>query len=201
MPRKKHRSHTIAYEISLPDDESIAQTAQSLLTNVTLSAKAPKYAPVRHLLCLIGTGVDASEQSLPQYNPFYVKRTLIRLYKQKFIAKTGKAYRLTARGKRWILKYTLKELTIPKPRAWDGKWRMIIYDVARYKASLRNIFRRTLKKLGFYSMQESVWLYPYPCEKEIGFLRRFCGMGEDVIYVIAHKIENDAVYKFHFGLK
>ena len=36
---------------------------------------------------------------------------------------------LTKFGKRRIIKYALDELSIEKPKQWDGRWRMIIYDV------------------------------------------------------------------------
>ena len=77
---------------------------------------------------------------------------------------------------------------------------MVMYDVARNKASQRTLFRATLKQLGFFNLQESVWIHPYPCEREIHFLKDFCGMGENVIYIIAHKIENDGTYRKQFGL-
>lgn len=183
-------------DITLPSEETIIATARYLLEK-TPPSLGSKYAPVRELLCRIGAGESLS---LPQYNPFYVKRTLFRLSKQGFIEKQDGEYTLSTEGKRWILKYTLAELTIPKPAKWDGRWRMVIYDVAGHQASLRNIFRSCLKRVGFIALQESVWLYPYPCEKEIHFLRDFCGMGENVIYIIAHKIENDGMYRKKFGL-
>lgn len=183
-------------DIILPSEETIIATAKYLLEK-NPPAGGSKYASARELLCRIGAG---EMLDLPQYNPFYVKRTLSRLTKQKFVEKHDGEYELTTEGKRWILKYTLAELTIPKPAKWDSRWRIVMYDVAGHQASLRNIFRVSLKRMGFLSMQESVWLYPYPCEKEIHFLRDFCGMGENVIYIIAHKIENDGRYRKQFSL-
>jgi DNA-binding transcriptional regulator PaaX len=200
MARRRHKQQDLSVDIKLPSDETIADIANSLVVKIsTQSSTETKYAPVRHILSLIGAGQAVDITTLSQYNPYYIKRTLKRLKKQKLVEQQGSIYLLTTRGKRWILKYTLEDLEVPRPRSWDGKWRMVIYDVARHKAALRNIFRMTLRRLGFYNVQESVWLYPYPCEKEIGFLRDYCGMGTDVIYVIAHKIENDNIYRSHFG--
>jgi DNA-binding transcriptional regulator PaaX len=202
MARRHRKPQDLSEDIKLPPDETIVATANSLLTRVSADTSPDtKYAPVRHILCLIGAGQAVDITTLSQYNPYYVKRTLKRLKKQQLVEQQGHIYLLTTRGKRWILKYTLEDLQIAQPKAWDGKWRMVIYDVARHKAALRNIFRMTIRRLGFYNVQESVWIHPYPCEKEINFLRDYCGMGSDVIYVIAHKIENDGVYKTHFGLK
>ena len=202
MARRRRKKQDLSEGIELPGDESIIATANGVLTKISTSTSPDtKYAPVRHLLALIGAGQAVDISTLSQYNPYYVKRTLKRLKRQGLIEQQGKIYLLTNRGKRWLLKYTLEDLAIPIPRGWDGKWRLVIYDVARHKAALRNIFRTTLRRLGFYNVQESVWLHPYPCEKEISFLRDYCGMVGDVIYVIAHKIENDGTYREHFGLK
>ena len=183
-------------DIILPSEETIIATAKYLLERIK-PVEGAKYPSVREMLCAIGAGESLN---LPQYNPFYLKRTLTRLLSQGMVEKDGDEYQLTSRGKRWILKYTLADLSVPKPSKWDGRWRLVIYDVARQKASLRSLFRSSLKRLGFYNVQESVWLYPYPCEKEIHFLRDYCGMGDDVIYIIAHKIENDVSYRKNFGL-
>jgi virulence-associated protein VapD len=198
MSRRRRKQQDLSEDIQLPSDESIAATANLLLTSIVNKPSADsKYAPVRHLLSLIGAGLAVDMTTLSQYNPYYIKRTMKRLKKQQLVEQQGSVYILTKRGKRWILKYTLEDLAIPAPKVWDGKWRLVIYDVARHKAALRNIFRTTLRKIGFYNVQESVWLHPYPCEKEISFLRDYCGI--DLIFVIANKIEHDGVYKTHFG--
>lgn len=185
-------------DIQLPSEETVIATAKYLLEKMPQGAT--KYAPVRQLLCRIIAGESVAPNDLPSYNPFYVARTLERLVDQGFIEKEKDGYEATEAGKRWMLKYALEDLVVPAPKKWDGRWRMVIYDVARHKASLRNLFRNTLKRLGFYNLQESTWIYPYPCEKEIHFIRDYCGMGTDVIYIIAHKIENDASYRAHFNL-
>lgn len=195
------QTHVPSEEITLPSEETLIATAKGMLQKFTGDDVSSKYAPVQHLLCLIGAGLPVDTTTLPQYNPYYVKRTLRRLKEQKLVEFSDKTYTLSVRGKRWVLKYTLEDLTIPTPAKWDGRWRMIIYDVARHKATLRNIFRTTIRRIGFLNVQESVWIYPYPCEKEISFLRDYCGMGNDVMYIIAHKIENDITYRTHFHLE
>ncbi len=185
-------------DIQLPSEETIIATAKYLLERTPI--ERTKYASIRQLLCRVVAGESVYAKDLPAYNPFYVERSLARMLAQGFVQKTTDGYEATIGGKRWMLKYALEDLEVPTPKKWDGRWRMVIYDVARHKASLRNLFRNTLKRLGFYNLQESTWIYPYPCEKEIHFIRDYCGMGGDVIYIIAHKIENDAAYRTHFHL-
>lgn len=41
---------------------------------------------------------------------------------------------------------------------WDGKWRIVIFDIPEQKRVIRNLFRRNLKKWGFKPLQKSVWI-------------------------------------------
>lgn len=42
-------------------------------------------------------------------------------------------------------------------KEWDGKWRVVIFDIPEEKRIIRNLFRRNLKKWGFKHLQKSVW--------------------------------------------
>lgn len=41
---------------------------------------------------------------------------------------------------------------------WDGKWRVVIFDIPEQKRIIRDLFRRNLKKWGFKHLQQSVWV-------------------------------------------
>ena len=56
---------------------------------------------------------------------------------------------------------------VGRPKVWDGKWRIVIYDIPRIKSSLRDHLRRVLVRSGFIKMQESVYVFPFPCTDEI----------------------------------
>ena len=108
---------------------------------------------------------------------------------------------LTKHGKAKFLRYRLEELgrTFNKEK-WDGKWRIIIFDVPEKKRKSRNSFRRILKGLKFYQLQKSVYLTPFSCEEEIEFLREYHGLGNNVQSLITNSIENDQAYRLYFGL-
>ncbi len=61
-----------------------------------------------------------------------------------------------------ILKLTSKGrelITIgAEPSEWDGKWRIVIFDIPEQKRIIRNLFRNNLKKWGFKQLQKSVWI-------------------------------------------
>ncbi|MDP3941045.1 MAG: hypothetical protein Q8Q49_01920 [bacterium] len=140
-----------------------------------------------------------------QFNLSYLRQTLKRMAKQKLVRVEEKhgtqRIVITERGKKRIFEYSLDEMKIQKARVWDKKWRVIIYDIPRTKKAFQEQMRRTLKKLGFLQIQKSTYLFPYPCYKEIEFLRSYYGIGEHLKYMLVIKLEDDAVYKEYFGLK
>ncbi|MDO8515479.1 MAG: PaaX family transcriptional regulator C-terminal domain-containing protein [bacterium] len=76
------------------------------------------------------------------------------------IEKNGEIYlRLTTRGKNKIIRdFPLLFLANKK---WDGKWRVVIYDIAEVSKNIRENLRRKLHELGFGMIQESVWISPH----------------------------------------
>jgi len=78
--------------------------------------------------------------------------------------------RLTNKGQVRIKEFSAEILTIPRPKKWDRKWRIIIFDIPNKFTKAREALRRKLKDLRFYQLQKSVWIYPYPCEDEILFI-------------------------------
>ncbi|MBI2039890.1 CRISPR-associated endonuclease Cas2 [Candidatus Microgenomates bacterium] len=58
--------------------------------------------------------------------------------------------KLTDSGRDLIIKDASEE--------WDGKWRIVVFDIPEQKRIIRNLFRRNLKKWGFKRLQKSVWI-------------------------------------------
>ncbi|MEK6872110.1 MAG: hypothetical protein AABX16_04365 [Nanoarchaeota archaeon] len=73
-------------------------------------------------------------------------------------------------GRKRTLNYKLEEIKIKKPKQWDKKWRMVLFDIPSSKKKFRDILRFHLKRLGFYQYQKSVFIHPYECKNEIDFL-------------------------------
>ncbi len=89
-------------------------------------------------------------------------------------------------------RFQIDSLKINKPKDWDKKWRIVIFDIAQLKSLQRNAFRGKLKELGFYPLQKSVWIHPYKCKDEIELLCEFFGLGKKEIRLItAENIEDD----------
>lgn len=108
---------------------------------------------------------------------------------------------LTAKGERLAMKLDAAEaVLLRKPRRWDGKWRIVMFDVWEYRKGVRDQLRRMLIKAGFYKLQNSVWVHAYDCEDLLVFLRADLHLGKSVLYVLAEGIEDDSRLRSHFGL-
>ena len=108
--------------------------------------------------------------------------------------------KLTKKGEAKLRQLELHEYKIKKPKRWDKKWRVLIFDIREERRSLRDKIRRTLVTIGFERLQDSVWVYPYDCEDLITLLKADFKIGKDVLYLIVDKIENDTVLKKQFKL-
>ncbi len=108
-------------------------------------------------------------------------------------------WRITEEGKKFLSAFDYAS-AIPKPKRWDKKWRILIFDIREERKRLREKIRRTLVALGFRRLQDSVWVYPYDCEDLIALLKTDFKVGKDLLYIIADQIENDGWLCREFGL-
>ncbi len=90
--------------------------------------------------------------------------------------------------------------TTKKPR-WDGKWRMVIFDIKEYDRQLRDLLRDGLINIGFVKVQNSVWIFPYDCEELVFLLKTNFELGKNVLFVVVEKMENDSWLRKEFNLK
>ncbi len=132
------------------------------------------------------------------------KRALEKLKKNRLVIlreKEGKfTVELTEKGKRKTKEIQLDGLKVEKPQTWDGKWRIVIFDIPNRFGRARDALREKLKDLGFYQFQKSAWIIPYPCEKEIEFLAEFFDIYSYLNIVETERISNDLRLKRHFRL-
>ena len=87
-----------------------------------------------------------------------------------------------------------------KPRRWDGKWRLVIFDIKEEHKYLRQKVRNLVSQFGFQRLQDSVWVYPYDAEEVIALLKANLKIGAEVLYVIADAIEYDKLLREQFDL-
>ncbi len=96
---------------------------------------------------------------------------------------------ITENGKKLIKKFDYENIELPKYKKWDKKWRLVTFDIPDKKKRERNAFSEKLKDLGFYPLQESVFIYPYDCRDEIDFMCEFLFIEPYVNYFIVDSID------------
>ncbi|MBI5220608.1 MAG: CRISPR-associated endonuclease Cas2 [Candidatus Liptonbacteria bacterium] len=107
---------------------------------------------------------------------------------------------LLKNGRRFVLTDKLDNLKIKRPIAWDGKWRLVIFDIPHDQRRARDAFREKLTDLGFHQLQKSVFIIPFPCEKELDFIMTYWNVQDHVLLLYVSSFEGEAKLKHHFGL-
>lgn len=134
-----------------------------------------------------------------------ISSTFYRLKKNNLIEVNYKGKQifisLTEEGKKRAGKYQIDNLKIKKDIKWDGKWRVLIFDIKEKDKLKREALRGKIIELGLYQLQRSVWVCPYNFLPEIEIIRDFFNFSQSEMQtIIASKIENDAKIKSFFGL-
>ncbi len=79
--------------------------------------------------------------------------------------------KLTNKGRYKMEQLHFDTLRIKPTKQWDGKWWIVAADIPtkdyRWAADL---FRKKIKQMGFYSLQRTLWFYPYCPVGEIQFV-------------------------------
>ena len=91
-------------------------------------------------------------------------------------------------------------LELQRPDRWDGKWRVVIWDVPEKRRELRDRLRATLTRIGFVHIQHSVWVCPWPCRDEIEWLREHYRLDNRVLFFETSKIDGDDALRARFEL-
>ena len=66
---------------------------------------------------------------------------------------------------------------------WDGKWRLIFWDIPEKRKSIRDLLRNKLKQLGFVRWQKSVWASKKNCTEILREFIKSAGI-EDWVLVV-----------------
>lgn len=134
---------------------------------------------------------------------YYFNKVIQRLEAKKLINiqknnKGQKLVKITNKGKLFLDKNSRKKLD--KPGKWDGKYRIIIFDIKETRKLTRDKIRNQLKVWGFRKLQASVWVYPYPCGQLVTLLKSDLAIGKDLLYLVVDSMEGDYKIRRSFNL-
>lgn len=108
---------------------------------------------------------------------------------------------ISKKGKSRAEKVKFDELMVPKPKKWNKKWHLVIFDIPESYRKGRSTLSMKLKIMGFYQIQKSAWIYPYPCDKEITLIKQVYGIFDShVIVAELNNIDGQELFAKHFKL-
>ncbi len=88
-----------------------------------------------------------------------------------------------------------------KMQTWDGKWRVLVFDIPEDSRIARDRFRKLLKQHGFVKLQASVFINPFPLSREaIAYLQQL-NLMRFIRIMKVEEMDNDADLRKKFNLR
>ncbi len=184
---KKYRPEPLAVTIlKLAARKTAVNSSAEFLLNAILDHIAARGGQRKHL---------------EYVNKRRVQRSLEYLKRKHFIAFPGKGlFTVATQGQARLAKVDLDRIKIAKAEKWDGKWRLLTFDIPEEKTNLRDYFRKRLKEIGFFHFQRSVFILPYQCKNEIDTMCKELAIESNVHLITAERFEGDDSLVKSFGL-
>lgn len=97
---------------------------------------------------------------------------------------------LTEKGRCEAEKIKLNEIRIIKPKKWNKKWHLVIFDVPEKNKIARDALRRKIKEIGLVEIQKSTFIHPYPCKEEVDKIIDFFEVDKFVLQLEISNLDN-----------
>lgn len=108
---------------------------------------------------------------------------------------------LTEKARERLGKIQFENLAIVPAETWDGFWRIILYDIPESKKHSRDALNSTLRRIGCFQLQRSVWITPFSCRGEIEIVCSHLDVADFVTYFEARNLDNERTMVRHFKKK
>lgn len=108
----------------------------------------------------------------------------------------NKYAKLTKEGKKKAHSIKLECENAMISNTWDGLWRIIILDVEEDRKNEREAIRYLLKKAGFVSVKNSVWVSMYPFEYLFTNIKNDLGLTTELMIIVTDKIDKETEKEF-----
>ncbi|MBI2334733.1 hypothetical protein HYU96_02930 [Candidatus Daviesbacteria bacterium] len=72
---------------------------------------------------------------------------------------------------------------------WDGKWRLVIWDIPEKRRVARDLLRHKLKWLGFRKLQKSVWITKKNCTQVLRDFIKKMGIRDWVVVIESDNVD------------
>lgn len=137
----------------------------------------------------------------PAHSKSEVTKTISRLKVRGYIEEDDTGIRLTAKGIERAQTYELEHLVIARVEPWDGKWRLIIWDIPEKQRTVRDQLRYLFSKLGLYQLKRSMWVTPFPCREQVEYLKSALDLETKLTFVEATYLDGGAELRRRFNVR
>lgn len=168
-----------------------------ILTTLANATVAFSRYPSRNSLSVYRAMRDFKElQEMTDQQLRTISRYVV-LQKYVVISKDGPDARimLSEKGKSYLEREAINRLKPKRLSKWDGKWRIVMFDVPNGKKSARDAFAAILKRFEFERLQKSVFISPHPCEEELEIVADYLGISDNIDIVIAQSFGREERYR------
>jgi len=113
----------------------------------------------------------------------------------------------TINGKKFIeltrkgqLEALFERINVDNRKKWDGKWRLVIFDIPEDAKGKRQQIRNLLKAKNFIKLQASVYVNPYPLNRQAIEYLKSSGLINYIRILRVDNIDDDKDLKIKYKL-
>ena len=121
-----------------------------------------------------------------RYKEITIRQSLRRLEKYGFVERNEYKYKITEKGQDFLKNILHQKNNKNKP--WDGKYRVVIFDVPERIKMSRNWLRNELYYLGYKKLQNSVFIGKKPLPEKVIAGIKENKMSNFVNYLLVDKV-------------
>lgn len=108
---------------------------------------------------------------------------------------------ITSKARKRLEQLDFDTLEIFAPVKWDHTWRMVIYDIPENHKNGRFALATKLRLLGFFQLQRSAWIHPFPCQDIVANVCLTHKISKYVSYMEVINIDNEGLLIQRFRKK
>ncbi|MEK7609235.1 MAG: hypothetical protein AAB476_02040, partial [Patescibacteria group bacterium] len=88
--------------------------------------------------------LESAQAEWQKINKRYLEKAIYVLYRSKLIRERenpdgSSTMVLTESGKKKVITFNIDTMEIKKPKTWDKKWRLVIFDIPEKKSTARDV--------------------------------------------------------------
>lgn len=150
-----------------------------------------RYSFTKPTRILFGMDEGAIKERVNETTKSVFNQAVKRLVIQGIVEEKDGKFRLAKKGKSLLQKIFSIKKTLNKK--WDGKYRVVIFDIPEKKKKLRNWIRDELYDLNYKLLQKSVFIGRYPLTKEIIEKISEYKIDKNVNYLLVEKVFDEQI--------